>query len=452
MSIQTQSSIYLATSNLIGLKVFGNWGSAGWDYGIIINEYSDSYGKDIVIEWENGDTKQIDVKEVIVIEQQTDIHNVGYYIDLTGEYLSNETPVTESTNTPVAIPVQSITFKWSEASHIIADNTTVSTFTETNSLIHSVASDMYRHNEEGYTKTSFTITWADGYTHEGRIDITPSLINKYNPIGEHVKNFYESIAGLRKPSHWSEEQYKGYLLSVYKMDEAKTEEVKTMLNTYLFEDIAPSDQTCQDNDIIRELAANIPAPSERSSGASETVPEPEVFFLYSGTFPSYSDAYNHAIQNNITTSMILSNKANISYHQLMDLESAYTTNKRNMSLQDATAYYNHLVTIPYSSDSEERINALNRLIERHSNKQSAADKREAETIELIHKFESLQTKLYSLGVTKKDLGDCGSYYTKYFYNGECIYTYFSGSHVSKLYSDLLTVYDKYFKSESSYSA
>jgi|GEM_PF-5340911 len=446
MSIQTQSSIQLFTSNLIGLKVFGNWGISGFDYGVVINEYSDSYGKDIVIEWENGNTKQIDVKEVTVIEQRTDIHNVGYYIDVTGEHLSNEASVTESTITePTQIPVQSITFKWSEASHIIADNTTVSTFTEANSLIHSVAYDMYHNNESAYTKTSFTITWADGHTHEGRIDITPSLMNKYNPIGEHVKNFYESIAGLRKPSHWSEEQYKGYLLSVYKMDEIKTEEVKTMLNTYLFEDTASH---TPDTDPEPVTETEVQSNTDINSNSVTTVSEQ----LYSNTFNTYSDAYNHAIKHDIPLSMILSSNSNLTNDQLIDLESSYTTNKRNMSLQDATVYLNHLVTIPYSSDSEERINALNRIIERHSNKQTAEDKREAETVELIHKFESLQNKLYSLGVTKKNLGECGSYYTKYFYNGECIYTYFSGEHVSKLYNDLLTVYNKYFKSESSYSA
>jgi hypothetical protein len=73
----------LITTNLIGLTVTGE------TYGIVINEYSDSFGKDIVIDWEDGRTTQIDVNNITVIDDNTDILNPGIFIDLTGEYLSN---------------------------------------------------------------------------------------------------------------------------------------------------------------------------------------------------------------------------------------------------------------------------------------------------------------------------------------------------------------------------
>lgn len=34
---------------------------------------------------------------------------------------------------------------------------------------------------------------------------------------------------------------------------------------------------------------------------------------------------------------------------------------------------------------------------------------------------------------------------KYYYNDECIYKWFSGEKVTKVYNDLLQVYDRHFK-------
>lgn len=146
------------------------------------------------------------------------------------------TPETETQTTLVTIPVQSITFKWSESS-IINDNTTVSTFADANNLIHSVAYDMTHNNELGYRKTAFVITWEDGRKHEGRIDISSTHINKHNPIGEHVKYFLEGLAGLKKPSEWTQSQYMNHLKSIYKIDTQEMEEIKQVLETYLLDDI-----------------------------------------------------------------------------------------------------------------------------------------------------------------------------------------------------------------------
>lgn len=65
----------------------------------------------------------------------------------------------------------------------------------------------------GYYKTDFTITFEDGETYEGRIDLT----NVESPdLVEHVRKFVEFYAGWIKaselPSHISEEQYRAILL------------------------------------------------------------------------------------------------------------------------------------------------------------------------------------------------------------------------------------------------
>ncbi|MET3209937.1 UNVERIFIED_CONTAM: hypothetical protein ABIC26_002885 [Paenibacillus sp. PvR008] len=76
-------------NKLIGCKVFGNWGMAGWDYGIVVNEFSDSLGTDVTIEWEDGRQQTVDEKDIVEINDDTDIETVGFYIDVKGEYLSS---------------------------------------------------------------------------------------------------------------------------------------------------------------------------------------------------------------------------------------------------------------------------------------------------------------------------------------------------------------------------
>ncbi|KZE65143.1 hypothetical protein AV545_04255 [Paenibacillus jamilae] len=95
-------------NKLTGCKAFGNWGGAGWDYGIVVNEFSDSIGTDIVIEWEDGRQQTVDIKDIVEINDDTDIETVGIYIDVKGEYLSSninvqitkeeDRPSKESTN------------------------------------------------------------------------------------------------------------------------------------------------------------------------------------------------------------------------------------------------------------------------------------------------------------------------------------------------------------------
>ncbi|MBX4152325.1 hypothetical protein, partial [Paenibacillus lautus] len=74
---------------LIGCKVFGNWGEAGWDYGVIVNEFSDSLGTDIVIEWEDGRRQNVDLKDTTEINEDSDIHTIGIHVDVKGKYLSS---------------------------------------------------------------------------------------------------------------------------------------------------------------------------------------------------------------------------------------------------------------------------------------------------------------------------------------------------------------------------
>lgn len=62
----------------------------------------------------------------------------------------------------------------------------------------------------GYDKCDFKITFSDGNTYEGRIDLQRVHTAGYS-IGQHVIGFLEFISGMRRPAHLSEDRYRAYL-------------------------------------------------------------------------------------------------------------------------------------------------------------------------------------------------------------------------------------------------
>jgi hypothetical protein len=61
--------------------------------------------------------------------------------------------------------------------------------------------------DSGYDKTGFRITFSDGETYEGRLDLTR---NEYS-IREHVHSFLRFYAGIAYPTHLTKEQYDSFL-------------------------------------------------------------------------------------------------------------------------------------------------------------------------------------------------------------------------------------------------
>lgn len=132
------------------------------------------------------------------------------------------------------IKIKTITFRWSESPEIKV-NTTVKTFKEANYLIHKAALSMPENS--GYRKTGFIIEWEDGRKYKGRIDIEKEHLKKNNPLGEHVKFFYEFLAGIKKPDNWTWDEHKRILKTIYYVDDQCMEEVKQFLETYALDDI-----------------------------------------------------------------------------------------------------------------------------------------------------------------------------------------------------------------------
>ncbi len=64
--------------------------------------------------------------------------------------------------------------------------------------------------EGGYDKCDFIVTWEDGETYKGRYDLKHHSI-EYPDLAKHVYGFLIFHAGLKKPGHMSNEEYRNYL-------------------------------------------------------------------------------------------------------------------------------------------------------------------------------------------------------------------------------------------------
>jgi len=63
----------------------------------------------------------------------------------------------------------------------------------------------------GYHKTDFKITFEDGETYGGRVDLNSE---KLQNLGRHVLEFAECYSGRKRPAHVSEEDYRK-LMAMY---------------------------------------------------------------------------------------------------------------------------------------------------------------------------------------------------------------------------------------------
>lgn len=129
------------------------------------------------------------------------------------------------------IQVESITFEWSESNQV-ADNTTVKTFAEAEAIIFSIAAQK---DTQGYDKTGFKITWVDGETYSGRIDVLSSYTSG-KELMKHIENHCLYFAGERKGYHPNMEEYHNSL-KAYGVSEEDQKEYRLFLDTYNLVDV-----------------------------------------------------------------------------------------------------------------------------------------------------------------------------------------------------------------------
>lgn len=137
------------------------------------------------------------------------------------------------------IKVKEITFIWSE-SRLIADGLTVSTFAEAEQLIRQAAKDV----NGGYDKTKFIITWTDGDTYEGRIDIEKDYEEMKTPIKDHITDWLLFLTGDKKPAHMTDKAYSD-TLTMYNISDKEKQEYYDFMERYALIDIEPNDYNSQ---------------------------------------------------------------------------------------------------------------------------------------------------------------------------------------------------------------
>lgn len=163
----------------------------------------------------------------------------------------------ETTTEPIIIngkiKVKEITFIWSESS-MIKDNLTVSTFAEAEELIKNAA--IYVNG--GYDKTKFIITWTDGDTYTGRIDIEKEYADIKTPIKDHITDWLLFLTGDKKPSHMIVKAYED-TLKAYAIPEDEKQQFYNFLEKYALTDIEPNDNNSEttsepDNIVYHDFA------------------------------------------------------------------------------------------------------------------------------------------------------------------------------------------------------
>jgi hypothetical protein len=161
------------------------------------------------------------------------------------------------------IEVREITFLWSE-SPIVKNDTTVNTFAEAESIIFEIACNK---KTGGYDKTQFKITWVDGHTYTGRIDVLRSYTSG-KELRKHIEDHCTFFAGLRKAYHETIEEYEN-TLRAYGITEEDKQEYKLFLDTYLLEDIkAPVNNEKEIIEIIEEVVTT-PETKEETTNDNE---------------------------------------------------------------------------------------------------------------------------------------------------------------------------------------
>ena len=171
---------------------------------------------------EQSEVKQVEAQTEEVTQEQTNNNNSTQEKE---QERSEGAQPTQEEKKPSKIKVKEIVFLWSE-SPVIKDNATVTTWAEANKIIKDIA--FYIEND-GYRKTAFLVEWMDGQTYEGRIDVETKDFYKEAPLSEHIENFALCMAGMKKPYHWTQEQYENYLNAL----KINREKWKTFLNTYM---------------------------------------------------------------------------------------------------------------------------------------------------------------------------------------------------------------------------
>lgn len=129
------------------------------------------------------------------------------------------------------IPMTTIAFGFSEAEGL--GNRTFTTWGAADRAVLAVAGDM---TDRGYYKTDFTVTFADGYVYQGRLNVNA---NEWS-VSAHILAQCEFGTGLHCPAHLTPAQYKQHLSCQEHYQPGSQARYRELLTTYQIGDpVAP---------------------------------------------------------------------------------------------------------------------------------------------------------------------------------------------------------------------
>lgn len=138
-----------------------------------------------------------------------------------GGFTDRTAPEVSPDNFARKIAVTRVEILWSELGTL--EGKIAGSLSSMDSILSSAYFTETRGREEsrGYFKTGFRVTWEDGDTWEGRIDLTGSRFHGTSclSIADHIRNYALTGSGRKVPPRYTRESWEAYLDAV-KMDRA----------------------------------------------------------------------------------------------------------------------------------------------------------------------------------------------------------------------------------------
>ena len=106
------------------------------------------------------------------------------------------------------VPLKNIFLLWTESSDQSWLNRPLSTWSEAEDAIHSMAAVA---PEYGYDKTGFRVEWADSERYEVLLDIARVVVQIPSPLAGHVRRALEFTSGRWRPANMTEERQQSFL-------------------------------------------------------------------------------------------------------------------------------------------------------------------------------------------------------------------------------------------------
>ncbi len=181
---------------------------------LLSNEYDAHKVMEILI---NGGIGSLEAAQIVVEALQANSADLIAEIEATKDALDGK------------IEMKSIQIIWHEGTGEF-DGKIFADWNEFNDTLAKIA--VQHGGSLGYSKTKFLLTWNDGETYEGRLDVNAE--DDLN-VEQHILDHLTFYTGERCPDHMTEQEYKSYIDSIVTVEEQKGS--REYLNRYNINDL-----------------------------------------------------------------------------------------------------------------------------------------------------------------------------------------------------------------------